>query len=198
MITVLVVTAMTLGLLAFFEPCTVATHTLFSARVHRQSYLACCQSLATVWLTRSLLLAGLLVAAVLVFPQPDWGPYLPSFVLTVMAILYVVSRYAYIPVPHLEFYRLLPGGQRLPFAVKLGLTLPACTLPLVLVVAGMAVSVDSPGFAVLAGVVFASMFTAPMVFAAKRGVDEGQRESFGVFARSSPWFTAALLLGAAL
>ncbi|WP_457668836.1 cytochrome c biogenesis CcdA family protein [Thiolapillus sp.] len=198
MITALVVTAMMLGLLAFFEPCTIATHTLFSARVHRQSSLACCQNLAAVWLTRSGLLAGLLAAAVVIFPQPDWGPYLPSIILLVMAVLYVVSRYTYIPVPHLEFFRLLPGGQRLPFAVKLGLTLPACTLPLVMVVAGMAVSVDSVEFAVLAGVVFASMFTAPMVFAARRGVDERQRESFGVFAKSSPWFTAALLLGAAL
>ncbi|HID46091.1 MAG TPA: cytochrome C biogenesis protein [Chromatiaceae bacterium] len=37
-----------------------------------------------------------------------------------------------------------------------------------------------------------------MVFAARRGVDERQREAFAVFAKSSPWFTAALLLGAAL
>lgn len=198
MLTVLVITALLLGLLAFFEPCTVATHTLFSARMHRQPVSACCQNLLAVWLARCLLLVGLFVLAVLSFPPPDWGPYLPSIVLALMAVLYMVSRYAYLPIPHLEFYRLLPGGQRLPFALKLGLTLPACTLPLVMVVGGMAISVASPGFAAVAGVVFASMFTAPMVFAARRGVDERQREAFAVFAKSSPWFTAALLLGAAL
>lgn len=74
MITVLVVTALLLGLLAFFEPCTIATHTLFSARVHRQSPAACCQSLLAVWLSRFLLLAGLFVLAVPPFPRPDWDP----------------------------------------------------------------------------------------------------------------------------
>lgn len=198
MITVLVVTALLLGLLAFFEPCTIATHTLFSARLHRQAPAACCQSLLTVWLTRCMLLAGLFLLVVRFLPSPDWGAYLPSVVLAVMALLYVVSRYAYIPVPHLEFFRLLPGGQQLPFAAKLGLTLPACTLPLVVVVAGMAVTVDSLVFALIAGVLFASMFTLPMVFASSMGMDEKQRQAFGVFAKISPWVTAVLLLGAAL
>ncbi len=197
MITVLVVGALLLGLLAFFEPCAIATHTLFSARLHRQPAPSCCRSLAFVWIARSLLLMGLMLLAVRLIPPPRWQPWLPGAALVLMAALYVLSRYAYIPVPHLEFFRLLPGGSRLPEALRLGLTLPACTLPLVLVVGGLVVSLGSVELALLAGLLFATMFTLPMLFAAARGVDERQRHVFGFFANNAPWLTALLLLGGA-
>lgn len=195
----LLVTAMLLGLLAFFEPCTIATHTLFSARAHRPADgRACCQSLLAVWLSRSALLAALFVLAVLLSPAPQWGPYTPSIILALMALLYVVSRFAYIPVPHLAFFKLIPGGRRLPFAVQLGLTLPACTLPLVVVTAGMAITVDSLAVAALAGLLFATLFTLPMVVAAYQGVSEDARQLLNRLAKGSPYLTAVLLLGTAL
>ena len=197
MITVLVVGALLLGLLAFFEPCTIATHTLFSARLHRQPTPSCCRSLAFVWIARSLLLMGLMLLAVRLIPPPRWQSWLPGVALMLMSALYVLSRYAYIPVPHLEFFRLLPGGSRLPESLRLGLTLPACTLPLVLVVGGLVVSLGSVELALLAGLLFATMFTLPMLFAAARGVDERQRHVFGFFANNAPWLTALLLLGGA-
>jgi len=147
----LILVAALLGALAFFEPCTIATHTLFTARAHGLSRARCCQGLFAVWLARSSLSVILLVATTLLAPQPDWGPYLPSVILSIMAVLYIVSRFVYIPVPHLEFFRLLPAGRSLPFAVQLGLTLPACTIPLFIVIAGLAVTVDSVAFAALGG-----------------------------------------------
>ena len=197
MITVLIVGALLLGLLAFFEPCTIATHTLFSARAHRQPLSSCCRGLVFVWISRSLLLMGLMLLAVLLIPPPRLQPWLPGAALVLMAALYVLSRYAYIPVPHLEFFRLLPGGGRLPHSLRLGLTLPACTLPLVVVVGGLVISLGSVELALLAGLLFATMFTLPMLFAAARGVDERQRHVFGFFARNAPWLTALLLLGGA-
>ena len=57
MITLLLVSATLLGLLAFFEPCTIATHTLFSVRANKSADTkSCCQSLFMVWLSRSVLL----------------------------------------------------------------------------------------------------------------------------------------------
>ncbi len=196
--TVLMMTAALLGGLAFFEPCTIATHTLFSARAHRQTPTGCCRGLLYVWLARSLLSVGLLVLVVSLTPAPVWGAYLPGIILTVMACVYILSRFTYIPVPHLEFFRLLPGGRKLPFAVQLGLTLPACTLPLLLVVAGLAMTVDSAGIAALAGLLFATLFTAPMVVTAFRGVHADGRELLNRAAGGSPYLTAALLFGAAL
>lgn len=198
MISVLLASAALLGLLAFFEPCTIATHTLFSARAHKAPRAGCCQSLLAVWLTRSILSGVLLVTAVLAIPPLVWGPYLPSIILAAMAIVYIVSRFTYIPVPHLEFFRLLPGGRSLPFAVQLGLTLPACTIPLFVVVVGIAVTVDSVGFAALAGLLFATLFTAPLVLTAFKGVHADGRELLNRVARGSPYLTAALLFGAAL
>ena len=198
MTTLLLLAAMTLGLLAFFEPCTIATNTLFSVRAHREDSRHCCQSLLAVWLTRSVLMSLLLVLAVLVTPQPQWGPWMPSIILSAMAILYLVSRYVYIPVPHLEFYRLIPGNERLPHAIRLGLTLPACTLPLVVIIIGLAITVDSLPFAIAAGVLFASLFTLPMVVSSFKGVHEDGRELLNRAAKGAPWLTATLLLGAAL
>ncbi len=198
MIALLLLTATLLGLLAFFEPCTIATHTLYSVRASRADSRACCQSLLAVWLSRSALLILLLVGAVLLTTPPQWGPYLPSIILTVMALLYLVSRVTYIPVPHLEFFRLLPGGRHFPQGLKLGLTLPACTLPLVVVLIGIAITVDSLAFAALAGLLFASLFTLPMVFASVKGIHADGRDLLQRAARGSPFLTATLLLGLAL
>jgi cytochrome c-type biogenesis protein len=194
----LLATAAVLGTLAFFEPCTIATHTLFSARLHRQPGAGCCRGLLTVWLARSALLAGLLTAAVALTEAPAWGAFTPSIILALMASLYIVSRFVYIPIPHLAFHRLLPGGARLPQAVQLGLTLPACTLPLVIVVTGLAVSVDSVPAALLAGLLFAGLFTLPMAIASSRGIHADGADLLQRAAKASPFLTALLLYGAAL
>jgi len=202
MITMLLLTAALLGLLAFFEPCTIATHTLFSVRANKtMDKSACCQSLLVVWLSRTVLLISLFTLSVLFIDAPEWGPYLPSIILSAMAVLYVVSRFTYIPIPHLEFFKLLPIGKwhkRLPFSIQLGLTLPACTLPLVVVTAGMAVTVGSIGFAALAGFLFASLFTLPMVIASYKGVHDDAKQLLNHAAKGSPYLTAVLLIGTAI
>ena len=186
-----------LGMLAFFEPCTIATHVVYAERAHRAGGRGCCRALARVWGTRCLLLAGLLGLATWALPAPDWGPYLPSVALALMAAVYVVSRFLYLPVPHLAFHRWLPGGERLPEGVRLGLTLPACTLPLFLVVLGLALTRDAVPLAVLAGAVFATAFSLPMAVASLRGIHGDGRELMGRAARASPYLTALLLLGGA-
>lgn len=199
MITLLLVTATLLGLLAFFEPCTIATHTLFSVRVNKtMDKKACCQSLLAVWLSRTILLISLFILAVLFIDAPEWGPYLPSIILSAMAVLYIVSRFTYIPVPHFEFFKLLPAGRRLPFSIQLGLTLPACTLPLVVVTAGMAVTVGSIMFAAVAGFLFSSLFTMPMIIASYKGVHDDAKQLLNHAAKGSPYLTAVLLIGTAI
>jgi cytochrome c-type biogenesis protein len=198
MIALLLATSIILGALAYFEPCTIATHTLFTVRAHGQGRTSCRQSLLTIWITRSMLVIGLLTLLVWATEPPAWGPYLPSLILSVMATVYLISRFTYIPVPHLAFHRLLPGGSRLPQALQLGLTLPACTIPLFVVVAGLAVSVDSMGLAVLAGLLFAGFFTLPMAWAAFKGIHAEGRELLNRAARGSSYLTAVLLYGAAL
>ncbi|MFK5915706.1 MAG: cytochrome c biogenesis protein CcdA, partial [Woeseiaceae bacterium] len=199
MITLLLVTATVLGLLAFFEPCTIATHTLFSVRANKAADTkSCCQSLLTVWLSRLILLVTIFTLAVFLIDVPQWGRYTPSIILAAMAVIYVVSRFIYIPIPHLEFFKLIPGGKNLPFAVQLGLTLPACTLPLVVVTAGMTVTLGSIGFAITAGVLFATFFTLPMVLASFNGVNDATKELLNRTAKGSPYLTAVLLLGTAL
>jgi cytochrome c-type biogenesis protein len=194
----LIATASVLGLLAFFEPCTIATHTLFSARTHARSRPACCRELFVLWLTRSLLVTGLLLIAVLLTPPPVWGGVWPSVILAVMASVYIVSRFVYLPVPHLEFYRLVPGGPQLPAAVRLGLTLPACTLPLFLIVLGMAITLDSEALAIFGGLLFATLFTLPTAIAAAVGLSAAGRRFLKTSASATSYVTAGLLYAAAL
>jgi len=199
MLTLLLLTAATLGLLAFFEPCTIATHTLYSVKVNqRGDHKHCCQNLFSVWLSRSLLLIVIFVAAVMFTSPPIWGETLPSIVLSVMAIVYLVSRSIYIPVPHLAFYKLIPGSNQIPHSLKLGLTLPACTLLLVIVVAGMSITLDSIFFAALAGFIFATLFTAPMFYASARGINDSGLELLNRAAKGSPYLTAILMFALAL
>ena len=190
--------AVILGALAFFEPCTIATHTLFSVRLHQQDTSGCCQRLLTVWLSRTGLMVGLLVLAVATTPTPAWGPYLPSIALAIMGSLYIVSRFTYIPVPHLAFYKLLPGAHNVPQAMQLGLTLPACTIPLFIVITGITTTVNSIAMAILTGVMFASLFTLPLAVASWKGLHADGQQLLNKAAQASPFLTAALLFGTAI
>lgn len=199
MLTLLLFTAGLLGLLAFFEPCTIATHTLYSARVNQsKDNKLCCQSLLSVCLSRSFLLIAIFVSAVFFTSPPAWNETLPSIILSVMAIIYLVSRFIYIPVPHLEFHKLLPGSKSLPYGVQLGLTLPACTLPLIIIVAGISITLDSISYAALAGFLFSFFFTAPMVIASAKGLNNNSLALLNRAAKGSPYLSAVLLFGLAL
>ena len=191
-------TAAALGLLSFFEPCTIATHTLFSARVHADRRAARHGALLGLWITRGLFSVGLLLAVVMLTAPPRLHGYGPSVALSVMATVYLLSRLVYLPVPHLEAWKLLPGGAALPHAAKLGLTLPACTLPLFVVVAALVAAQDSWLLAAVSGVLFATLFTAPTAVAALVGVSGAGRRFLQRAARATPYGTAALLYGGAI
>jgi len=198
MLTLLISTSIILGLLAFFEPCTIATHTLFSVKAHQSNSKNCCQSLLSVWLSRSILLVSIFILTVVFIPAPQWDNSTPSIILSTMAGVYLLSRFIYIPVPHLAFYKLLPAGSRLPYSIQLGLSLPACTLPLVIIVAGMSVTLGSILFAGVAGILFSSLFTLPMVFASYKGLNKNALALLNRAAKGSPYLTAVLLLSLAL
>ena len=194
----LVLAASALGALSFFEPCTIATHTLFSVRAHAHPWPGCCRELLTLWVTRSLLSVGLLLLALTITAPPVWGTYVPSVILTVMATVYIVSRFQYIPVPHLEFHKLIPGNARLPHAVQLGLTLPACTLPLFIIVLGITITLDSYALTVMGGLLFAGLFTLPTAVTSVTGLSEAGQRFLKVAALTTPYITAALMVGAAI
>jgi len=193
-----IATATVLGALAFFEPCTIATHTLFAARLEKQQIQTCCARLLSIWITRTFLIVSLFTTAVALTSSPQWGDYLPSILLAVMASIYIISRFTYIPVPHLEFYRLIPGGSKLTQAIQLGLTLPACTIPLFIVVTGLAITLDSMIMAIVGGFLFASLFTLPLVITSIKGLGEDSIQLINRAAQATPYVTAFLLYSAAI
>lgn len=190
-------TAAVLGLLSFFEPCTIATHTLFAARVQRGAEGSRVSCLAQLMCARVALLAVIFGGAA-VIGLASLPPSLAATMLGAVGLVYVVTRRIYLPVPHLAFFHMLPLQHRLPFGLRLGLTLPACTLPLVVIVAVLSALAQRPWAGVLAGVAFGFMFTLPTIWSGLRGVNAGTRAVLARLAELSPYITAILLWGAAL
>ena len=193
MLTLLLTTSAILGLLAYFEPCTIATHTLYSAKISQGNRHDYWLRLLGIWLSRVSLLCLLFITSVLIIEPPKWESVVPALALTIMAIVYIISRFIYLPVPHLSFYKVLPFSEQLPDCIKLGLTLPACTLPLVIVVAAMAVTLGSISDALIAAFLFSSLFSLPLAVLALKGLDENGKALLGKAANISPYITAILL-----
>jgi len=189
--------AAVLGLLAFFEPCTIATHTLFAVRLNHEAVRRRRLALASLVLSRTLLLMAIFGAAAWV--GLDVIPTATAMtMLGVIGTIYLISRKIYLPVPHIEFFYLIPGHARLPQEIKLGLTLPACTLPLVLVVGVTSALSQRPDMALLAGFIFAGMFSLPTLWNSKHKLDAAHRAFLGKAANLSPYLTTLLLWSGAL
>lgn len=187
--------AAVLGLLAFFEPCTIATHTLYSARTYQnRANRTLPGNLLQVWLSRSALLSIVLAGGVRLTAPLSLSSATQAGVLGILALLYLISRLVYIPIPHAAFYLLIPGGRKLPYGIQLGLSLPACTLPLILIVMAIAAQVDSLLFTVIAACLFATLFSLPMAFSMYYGVHAETQAFLKRAARASPYVTAVILL----
>jgi len=187
-----------IGLLAFFEPCTIATHTLFGARTHQENSSNRFTEISKLFISRALLTILLLILAVVIFEKPQWKVITPEVIFLFLAVIYVISRYSYIPIPHVDFSRLLPGKLKDQNALRLGLTLPACTIPLFLVVVGVTITMDSFTFAFSAGLIYTTMFTLPTIITVYIGVSERTRKLFDHTARITPFVTSGLFLISAL
>ncbi len=195
---ILIISAAILGLIAFFEPCTIATHTLFASRAHQKNQSERIKDLIELLLSRALLVVLLLTLAVsLVSHRPQWSSGTAGMLLILVATLYVVSRFMYIPIPHIKFYRFLPKRLKAKQSIQLGFTFPACTIPLFVVLAASVIWRQSIGLAMIMGSLYALMFTLPTAVTAFRGVSESTGRQLGRVARLTPYLTALLFITAA-
>lgn len=197
MSTILIMTAAVLGFLAFFEPCTIATHTLFAVRASRDSVKDRWLALVQLMLSRTLLLVTLFSSAAAI-GLAELASRTAFLMLGVIGSIYLITRKIYLPVPHLEFYHLIPQHDGLSQGFKLGLTLPSCTLPLVLIVGILSALTQRPAIAVLAGLVFAIMFTLPTLWDSTHELNAAHRTFLSKAANMTPYITTLLVWGGAL
>lgn len=193
---VLFIAAAVLGFLSFFEPCTIATHTLFAVRAQHDSAKRRWLLLAQLMLSRALLLVVIFGSAA-VIGLAELSSTMAILMLGVIGLVYLITRKIYLPVPHLEFYRVIPRHAGLSPGFKLGLTLPACTLPLVLIVGILSALTQRPGAAILAGPVFALMFTLPTFWDSTHELKPSHRAFLSKAANLSPYVTTLLLWSSA-
>jgi len=190
--------AAVLGLLAFFEPCTIATHTLYAVRAHQGKVNTRLTALLSLVVTRLILTVGLLLLAVGVTSPPNWNPVFTGSILLFLAAVYTISRFTYVPIPHLEFYKLFPQRFTRSPGLQLGLTLPACTIPLFAVVMGLTITTDSFFSATIAGLLFTAFFSLPTGVAIFKGVPKKGQRLLERSAKIAPFLTAFLFLTAAV
>ncbi len=184
-----------LGLIAFFEPCTIATHTLFA--VHTKQKNKIIKELSILITTRISLIIILLVVINILFNAPNWEIIKPEILFIVLAAIYLVSRYSYIPIPHLDFSELLPSKFKNNNALRLGFTMPACTIPLFIVIVGLTLTIDNIMFTIIAGLVYGVMFSLPTVISVYKGVSTNAATILEYAAKTTPFITAGLFLLAA-
>lgn len=194
---ILLLTAAILGFLSFFEPCTIATHTLFAVRTGHDTGRKRWLALSQLILSRTFLLVVIFSVAAII-GLAELSSRMAVLILGLIGFVYLITRKIYLPVPHFELYRLLPQHDGLAQGLKLGLTLPACTLPLVLIIGIMSALTQQPGIAVLAGLLFAVMFTLPTLWDSTHGLSAAHRVFLTKAASLSPYITALLLWGSAL
>ena len=183
-----------LGLLAFFEPCAIATHTLIAAQSHQLRGFARWRPLSIMWVSRIMLYLIILNGFVLFIPHGRWSPNFAMYGLLAMALVFLISRFQYIPIPHAEFFRLFPGYSKFSPAFQLGLTLPACTIPLFVIVLGICVAVHSFMFNLLAAFIFATLFSLPVFVLANLGFSQRIRKQLSIVAQWTPLLTSLLLV----
>ena len=197
MITMLLISATVLGLLSFFEPCTIATHTLFAVRAHLDTNGNRRRALAQLILSRTLLLSALFSCAAAIGLEP-FSRVTAAFILGVIGMVYLITRKIYLPIPHVEFFRIIPKHENFPQAYKLGLTLPACTLPLVVITGILSALTHQPAVAAFAGLIFALMFSLPTFWESTQKFNSSHRKFLSHAASLSPYVTTILLWGVAL
>lgn len=187
--------AVVLGALAFFEPCAIASNVLFTQYVQRISPQDRISQLGRMALAR----AGLLVSlglAVSVFARA-MGIALPDLFLPIayglFGIVYVVSRVVYIPVPHIRFHGIVPGSERrLGEGTKLGLTLPACTIPLAGALLMALAGAANPSLGAAAMFLFAVFFSLPVFVYSFRPATPRTLRFLDRSARMTPYLTGLL------
>jgi hypothetical protein len=191
---VLLGSATVLGLLAYFEPCTIATHTLFAVRANRSPSrwreLALLGGARIAMLSAAFATAGALGLRGI-------APLAAAAILVAMGAVYLLSVRVYLPVPHIQLYRVFPGGTTLTEPLRLGLTLPACTLPLIVVVGLLAALSRNAWAGALSGLLFALALTAPTIWFGARGTSEHARGALARAAHLSHYVTTMLLWGGA-
>lgn len=190
--TFLLISALILGALAFYEPCTIASHTLFSVRLHQADNRTRLRNLLHFWFWRSVLVIGLLWLADLVIGQLQLSEFQSALALLGMALVYLISRYRYLPIPNLAPLAFL--GTRLPPPMQLGLTLPTCTLPLLMVVAGLSLSSRLSADWLYASLIFTSAQTLPLIWQVWRGLGDEQKALLREAGENTPLVTALLLI----
>ncbi|VAX23839.1 hypothetical protein MNBD_IGNAVI01-918, partial [hydrothermal vent metagenome] len=128
----------------------------------------------------------------------EWKTVSPEIIFVILAAVYFISRYSYIPIPHIDFSFFLPSKLKEQDSIKLGVTLPACTIPLFIVVIGISLTVHTFTFALIAAVVYSVMFTLPTIVTVFKGASVKTRKIFGTTARITPFITSGLFLVTAL
>jgi cytochrome c-type biogenesis protein len=135
------------GLLGFIEPCSLGINSIFLARIHRFTKLHRIRESLLFAFVRAFVLSllGLGVAFVgtKVFTFQTFYFVILGAFYAMLGGAYIYTQYKKIYIPSLDFSRFAKKRNIFTLSVLFGLVIPACAIPLLLVLLGNAFAVDS-------------------------------------------------------
>jgi len=190
--------AMILGLVSFLEPCSIATYTLNSARLHKGQTKEKLLGLSQMLIIKSLLLIAIFNLLVYILKETNIPSLVFIIALLVFASMFILSKFIYFYIPHLEFFRCLPKHQNLSQSLKLSLSIPACNIPMILLMSFLLINAHSYLVATLAAILFTFFYTLPTLYFITRGFSPKIRTFFGSLGGVMPTLTAIFFVFIAL
>lgn len=185
-----------LGLLAFLEPCTIATYSMNSARIYKLSNAKKTQNIFYLLFIKSLILAGIFLAITSLFSEVPL--FFIGSVLVVFSIMYILGQKIYFHIPHIDIYRLLPNSKYFSQTLKLSLSIPACNIPIVILLSFVLINAHSYEIVIYSAIIYTFFYTLPTIYLVFKGFTDKSKLFFSALGTFMPPFTAFIFFILAL
>jgi cytochrome c-type biogenesis protein len=185
-----------LGLLAFLEPCTIATYSINSARIHKLDDKEQAKNIFQLLFFKSILLMIIFSAVTYLFSEVS--TLFIGSVLILFSILFIVGQKVYFHIPHIDLYKLMPHSQKLSQTLKLSLSIPACNIPIIILLSLVLINAHSYPLAIISAIIYTFFYTLPTIYLIVVGFKTKTKELFSNLGTFMPSFTAFIFFIVAL
>lgn len=183
-----------MGLLAFLEPCTIATYSINSVRLYHATTSEKTVAIVQLFILKFLFLLVLFSLLIYLFDAMTISNLFIIYTLLVFASMFFLGKFIYFHIPHFEFFRLLPNSEKFSQSLKLSLSIPACNIPIIILLSFLVINTHSYGIAAWSAALFTFFYILPTLYFILRGSSSVSRQFLTSLGGFMPTFTSVLFL----
>lgn len=189
---------MLLGLLGFFEPCSLGVNTIFVNYIRRFDVPVRIAETILFTIVRAIVLSlvGLSVAVIgrkfFVFQQTYFLGLGAFFI--VVGIFAILRRAKKISIPTINLLRFVKKKNTISMAILFGLMIPACAIPLILALLGKSLLTGSVVKGWVSLFVFGVALSAPLILISASDRAHTLLEKMGRVVRKVPYLSGTILI----